>query len=50
MSFEFGNSATTRLSLVYPEADASLPGELTQLRELPPAETALLVRGRAVPA
>lgn len=38
------------LSLVYPEDDPSLPGELTQLRESLPAETALLVGGRATPA
>jgi methanogenic corrinoid protein MtbC1 len=38
------------LSLVYPEDDASLPEELTLLREALPAETALLVGGRAVPA
>lgn len=38
------------LSLVYPEDDASLPGELTQLRESLPPETGLLVGGRAVPA
>jgi methanogenic corrinoid protein MtbC1 len=38
------------LSLVYPEDDASLPGELTLLREALPVETALLVGGRAVPA
>jgi len=33
------------LSLVYPEDDASLPGELTRLREALPAETSLLVGG-----
>lgn len=38
------------LSLVYPEDDASLPGELTLLRESLPPETALLVGGRAMPA
>ncbi|HNQ87812.1 MAG TPA: MerR family transcriptional regulator [Verrucomicrobiota bacterium] len=38
------------LSLVYPEDDASLPGELHMLREALPAETALLVGGRAMPA
>jgi DNA-binding transcriptional MerR regulator/methylmalonyl-CoA mutase cobalamin-binding subunit len=38
------------LSLVYPEDDANLPGELTMLRESLPPETALLVGGRAVPA
>jgi MerR family transcriptional regulator, light-induced transcriptional regulator len=38
------------LSLVYPEDDASLPGELALLRESLPAEVALLVGGRALPA
>jgi methanogenic corrinoid protein MtbC1 len=38
------------LSLVYPEDDEKLPGELTVLRELLPPETALLVGGRAMPA
>jgi MerR family transcriptional regulator, light-induced transcriptional regulator len=38
------------LSLVYPEDDASLPGELALLRECLPAETALLAGGRAMPA
>jgi DNA-binding transcriptional MerR regulator/methylmalonyl-CoA mutase cobalamin-binding subunit len=38
------------LSLVYPEDDASLPGQLTLLREALPADTALLVGGRAMPA
>jgi hypothetical protein len=38
------------LSLVYPEDDPDLPGELTLLRESLPAETALLAGGRAMPA
>lgn len=38
------------LSLVYPEDDARLEGELTRLRELLPPETALLTGGRATPA
>ncbi len=38
------------LSLVYPEDDASLPGELTLLREALPEDTTLLVGGRAMPA
>lgn len=38
------------LSLVYPEDDASLPGELTRLRDALPRETTLLVGGRAMPA
>jgi MerR family transcriptional regulator, light-induced transcriptional regulator len=38
------------LSLVYPEDDANLPGELTLLREALPEDTTLLVGGRAMPA
>jgi MerR family transcriptional regulator, light-induced transcriptional regulator len=38
------------LSLVYPEDDACLPGELTLLREALPDGTALIVGGRAMPA
>lgn len=38
------------LSLVYPEDDSRLEGELIRLRELLPAETALLVGGRAMPS
>jgi methylmalonyl-CoA mutase cobalamin-binding subunit len=38
------------LSLVYPEDDANLPGELTRLREALPEDTTLLVGGRAMPA
>ncbi len=38
------------LSLVYPEDDPDLPGELTRLRDLLPAGVALLVGGRALPA
>jgi DNA-binding transcriptional MerR regulator/methylmalonyl-CoA mutase cobalamin-binding subunit len=38
------------LSLVYPEYDANLPGELTLLREALPEDTTLLVGGRAMPA
>ena len=38
------------LSLVYPEDDANLPGELTWLREALPEDTTLLVGGRAMPA
>jgi len=38
------------LSLVYPEDDARLEGELTRLRALLPAEMALLIGGRAMPA
>lgn len=38
------------LSLVYPEDDPRLEGELTLLRELLPPEVALLAGGRAMPA
>jgi methylmalonyl-CoA mutase cobalamin-binding subunit len=38
------------LSLVYPEDDSALEGELRTLRDLLPAEVALLVGGRALPA
>jgi methanogenic corrinoid protein MtbC1 len=38
------------LSLVYPEDDAGLPGELDRMRESLPPGTALLVGGRAMPA
>ena len=38
------------LSLVYPEDDPRLEGELTRLRELLPSKTVLLTGGRAMPA
>jgi len=38
------------LSLVYPEDDPRLEGELARLRELLPPETLLLAGGRAMPA
>ena len=38
------------LSLVYPEDDSRLAGELAKLHELLPGEVALLVGGRAMPA
>lgn len=38
------------LSIVYPEDDANLPGELARLREVLPEKTALLIGGRAMPA
>ena len=38
------------LSLVYPEDDTRLEGELARLRELLPPETVLLAGGRAMPA
>ncbi len=38
------------LSIVYPEDDSRLEGELTRLRELLPAEVAVLAGGRAMPA
>lgn len=37
------------LSLVYPEDDTSLPGELERLRQLLPAGCALVAGGRALP-
>jgi MerR family transcriptional regulator, light-induced transcriptional regulator len=45
------NSArAVALSLVYPEDDTRLEGELVRLRELLPLEIPLLVGGRAMPA
>lgn len=38
------------LSLVYPEDDPALPGELAALRGALPAETSLLAGGRAMPS
>jgi len=38
------------LSLVYPEDDPGLDGELRRLRELLPPEVVLLTGGRAMPA
>ncbi len=38
------------LSIVYPEDDSRLEGELSRLRELLPAEMPLLAGGRAMPA
>jgi len=38
------------LSLVYPEDDPRLEGELTRLREALPGEVVLLVGGRAMAA
>ena len=38
------------LSLVYPEDDPRLEGELTRLHDSLPAEVTLLVGGRAMPA
>jgi DNA-binding transcriptional MerR regulator/methylmalonyl-CoA mutase cobalamin-binding subunit len=38
------------LSLVYPEDDPRLEGELARLRELLPSETVLMAGGRAMPA
>jgi hypothetical protein len=37
-------------SLVYPEDDPRLEGELARLRELLPSKTVLLTGGRAMPA
>lgn len=39
-----------RFRLVYPEDDPRLPGELTRLRKALPADTTLLIGGRAMPA
>ncbi len=44
------HSRAVALSLVYPEDDPRLAGELRRLREALPAEIALLVGGRAMPA
>ena len=38
------------LSLVYPEDDSRLEGELTRLRDLLPQEVPLLTGGRAISA
>jgi hypothetical protein len=38
------------LSLVYPQDDPGLPGELIRLRKSLPAEVELLAGGRAMPA
>lgn len=38
------------LSLVYPEDDANLPGELKLLRDALPKDTTLIVGGRAMPS
>jgi DNA-binding transcriptional MerR regulator/methylmalonyl-CoA mutase cobalamin-binding subunit len=44
------HSRAVALSLVYPEDDPGLEGELTRLREFLPEDVALLVGGRAMPA
>lgn len=44
------NARAVALSLVYPEDDSRLDGELTRLREMLPEEIILLVGGRAMPA
>jgi DNA-binding transcriptional MerR regulator/methylmalonyl-CoA mutase cobalamin-binding subunit len=43
-------AAAVALSLVYPEDDARLDGELARLRELLPTKTVVLAGGRAMPA
>lgn len=49
-AFRQAGARAIALSLVYPEDDARLEGELTQLRELLPPEVPILVGGRACPA
>ncbi len=44
------NAAAVALSIVYPEDDPALPGELTDLARLLPATTRLFVGGRAAAA
>ena len=44
------NARAVALSLVYPEDDSRLDGELTRLRALLPEEVPVLVGGRAMPA
>jgi DNA-binding transcriptional MerR regulator/methylmalonyl-CoA mutase cobalamin-binding subunit len=44
------NARAVALSLVYPEDDSRLDGELTRLRGMLPEEIVLLVGGRAMPA
>jgi DNA-binding transcriptional MerR regulator/methylmalonyl-CoA mutase cobalamin-binding subunit len=43
-------SRAVALSVVYPEDDPRMAGELSRLRELLPKETAVLVGGRAMPS
>jgi methanogenic corrinoid protein MtbC1 len=47
---QLSQARAVALSLVYPEDDPQLADELERLREALPAETALLVGGRAMPA
>lgn len=45
-----GSARAVAISLVYPEDDPNLPGELRMLRKLLPSPTEILVGGRAAPA
>lgn len=47
---QLSRARAVALSLVYPEDDPQLEGELERLREALPSQTALLVGGRAMPA
>ena len=47
---QLSQARAVALSLVYPEDDPQLEGELERLRDGLPSETALLVGGRAMPA
>jgi DNA-binding transcriptional MerR regulator/methylmalonyl-CoA mutase cobalamin-binding subunit len=47
---QLSQARAVALSLVYPEDDPQLEGELERLRDLLPSETALLAGGRAMPA
>ncbi|MEI7912867.1 MAG: MerR family transcriptional regulator [Verrucomicrobiota bacterium] len=47
---QLSRARAVALSLVYPEDDPQLAAELERLRDALPAETALLVGGRAMPA
>ena len=47
---QLGRARAVALSLVYPEDDPQLAGELERLRQALPPQTALLVGGRAMPS
>ena len=44
------NAAAVALSIIYPEDDPSLPGELLNLRRYLASSTRIIVGGRAAPA